>query len=64
MGQKTRPVQNIDINQNIELTNLQVSHSTWKNERTPENLEISWNFDKFNKNHGKMIWNLEKLSGH
>ena len=25
-----------------------------------ENLEISWNFEKFNKNHGKMIWDLEK----
>ena len=26
-----------------------------------ENLEISWNFEKFNKYHGKMTWNLEKL---
>ena len=25
-----------------------------------ENLEISWNFEKFNKYHGKMTWNLEK----
>ena len=24
------------------------------------NLEISWNFEKFNKYHGKMIRNLEK----
>ena len=29
-----------------------------------ENLEISWNFEKFNKYHGKMTWNLEKLGGH
>ena len=28
-----------------------------------ENLEISWNFEKFNKYHGKMTWNLEKLGG-
>ena len=25
-----------------------------------ENLEISWNFEKFHTNHGKMIENLEK----
>ena len=25
-----------------------------------ENLEISWNFEKFNKYHGKMTWNLGK----
>ena len=25
-----------------------------------ENLKISWNFENFNRNHGKMIWNLEK----
>ena len=29
-----------------------------------ENLEISLNFKKFNKYHGKMIWNLEKLGGY
>ena len=29
-----------------------------------ENLEISWNFEKFNKYHGKMTWNLEKLGGY
>ena len=29
-----------------------------------ENLEISWNFEKFNKYHGKMTWNLEKLEEH
>ena len=29
-----------------------------------ENLEISWNFEKFNKYHGKMPWNLEKLGGY
>ena len=29
-----------------------------------ENLEISWNFEKFNKYHGKMTWNLEKLDGY
>ena len=28
-----------------------------------ENLEI-WNFEKFNKYHGKMTWNLEKLGGY
>ena len=28
-----------------------------------ENLEI-WNFEKINKNHGKMTWNLEKLGGY
>ena len=28
-----------------------------------ENLEISWNFEKFNK-YGKMTWNLEKLGGY
>ena len=28
------------------------------------NLEISWNFEKFNKYHGKMPWNLEKLGGY
>ena len=26
---------------------------TWKNESTPGKLEISWNFEKFNKYHGK-----------
>ena len=26
-----------------------------------ENLEISWNFEKFSKYHGKMTWNLENL---
>ena len=45
----------------------QGSHSTWKNlEKLRvhlENLEI-WNFEKFNKNHGKMTWNLEKLGGY
>ena len=29
-----------------------------------ENLEISWNFEKFNKYHGKMTGNLEKLGGY
>ena len=29
-----------------------------------ENLEISWNFVKFNKYHGKMTCNLEKLGGY
>ena len=29
-----------------------------------ENLEISWNFEKFNKYHGKMTRNLEKLGGY
>ena len=29
-----------------------------------ENLEISWNFEKFNKYHGKMTWNLEKVDGY
>ena len=29
-----------------------------------ENLEISWNFEKFNKYHGKMILYLEKLGGY
>ena len=29
-----------------------------------ENLEISWDFEKFNKYHGKIIWNLEKLCGY
>ena len=29
-----------------------------------ENLEMSWNFVKFNKYHGKMTCNLEKLSGY
>ena len=29
-----------------------------------ENLEISWNFVKFNKYHGKMTCNLEKLCGY
>ena len=29
-----------------------------------ENLEISWNFEKFNKYHGKMTWSLEKLGGY
>ena len=29
-----------------------------------ENLEISWNFEKFNKYHGKITWNLEKLGGY
>ena len=28
-----------------------------------ENLEI-WNFEKINKYHGKMTWNLEKLGGY
>ena len=28
-----------------------------------ENPEI-WNFEKFNKYHGKIIWNLEKLGGY
>ena len=28
-----------------------------------ENLEISWNFEKFNKYRGKLTWNLEKLGG-
>ena len=49
------------------LIKLQGSHSTWKtwkNESTPGkpgkmrahlvNLEISWNFEKCNKYHGKM----------
>ena len=27
-------------------------------------LEISWNFEKFNKYHGKMTWHLEKLGGY
>ena len=29
-----------------------------------ENQEISWNFEKFNKYHGKMTRNLEKLGGY
>ena len=29
-----------------------------------ENLEKSWNFEKFNKYHGKMIGNLQKLGGY
>ena len=29
-----------------------------------ENLEISWNFEKFNKYHGKMTRNLQKLGGY
>ena len=29
-----------------------------------ENLEISWNFEKINKYHGKITWNLEKLGGY
>ena len=29
-----------------------------------ENLEISWNFEKFNKYHRKMASNLEKLGGY
>ena len=29
-----------------------------------ENLEMSWNFEKFNKYHGKMTWDLEKLGGY
>ena len=29
-----------------------------------ENLEISWNFEKINKYHGKMILYLEKLGGY
>ena len=52
-GSKTRPVQNIDINQNIELTNFPTRPG--KMSLHLKNLEISWNFDKFNKNHGKMI---------
>ena len=32
----------------------QGSHSTWKTWKNEENLEISWNFEKFNKYHGKM----------
>ena len=35
----------------------QGSHSTWKTWKMRvhlENLEISWNFEKFNKYHGKM----------
>ena len=45
----------------------QGSHSTWKtwkNERSPWKPGKSWNFEKFNKYHGKMIWNLEKLGGY
>ena len=29
-----------------------------------ENLETSWNFEKFNKYHGKMTQDLEKLGGY
>ena len=49
---------------------LQGSHSTWKTWKPGkmrvhlENLEISWNFVKFNKYHGKMTCNLEKLCGY
>ena len=28
-----------------------------------ENLDKSWNFEQFNKYHGKIIYNLEKLGG-
>ena len=33
----------------------------WKMSVHLENLEISWNFAKNNKNHGKITWNLEKI---
>ena len=32
----------------------------WKMRVHLENLEKSWNFVKNNKNHGKIMWNLEK----
>ena len=51
-----------------EVWNWQGSHSTWKNLEKMrvhlENLEISWNFEKINKYHGKMTWNLEKIGGY
>ena len=62
-------ITNIDVDTNANVTCEQTfkqgSHSTWKKMRVHlENLEISCNFQKFNKYHGKMTWNLEKLGGY
>ena len=67
-------LKSVSVNINIQFhSNRPVPESVSVNGRVPtrpgkpgkmrvrlENLEISWNFEKFNKNHGKMIWNLEK----
>ena len=57
----------LDVSAVMKTFSSQGSHSTWKPGKIRvhlENLEISWNFEKINKYHGKMTWNLEILGGY
>ena len=68
--QKTPTQKACDLGSRILLQTFKVTHlckvptPPGKMRVHLENLEVTWNFEKFNKYHGKMRWNLEKPGGY